>query len=259
MDAMKPQVMLLGTYHLHESESMGIDITSDERQNELLDIARKIAVFMPNKIAIQKLPRDEKSVNVRYHTYLEDEIIDVTKFHHSRTLYKNTGDVNEIVMLAFRIGKLCGVPNLIGINYVNIGFIFKMFALRYARRKAPDTYRNVYEKEKDYFADCKEVFQGALLDTFIYLNQQANIKRQHDIQFMEINQIGAFNNFIGTKFVSSWYARNLHIFANIQSICKENDRVLVLYGCGHLATLESMVNDYSEIELVSPLEYLKKK
>lgn len=256
---MKPQVMILGTYHLHQSERMGIDIISDIRQNELLDIARKIAVFMPNKIAIEKLPRDEKIVNARYHMFLKDGFIDVSKFHHSRTLYKNTGDVNEIVMLAFRIGKLCGVHNLVAINYVNIGFIFKMFALRYAKRKLPDIYRKICDKENEYFSSCKEVFQGSLLDTFIYLNQQTNIKRQHNAQFLEVNQIGAFGNFIGSAFVKSWYARNLHIFANIQSVCKEDDRLLILYGAGHLAILESLVNDYSEIELVSPLEYLRNK
>lgn len=254
---MKPQVMLLGTYHLHESERWGIDIISDERQNELLDIAKNIAMFMPNKIAIEKLPRDEKSINARYHTFLTDGFIDVSKFHHSGTLYKNKGDVNEIVMLAFRIGKLCGISNLIGINYVNIGFIFKTIALYYAKRKAPDIYRSICDKEKEYFANCKEVFQGALPDTFTHFNRQTSIKRQHSVQFLELNQIGAFGNFIGSRFVKSWYARNLRIFANIQSICKENDRVLVLYGFGHLATLESLVSDYSGLELVSPLQYLK--
>ena len=48
-----------------------------------------------------------------------------------------------------------------------------------------------------------------------------------------------------------WYARNLRIFRNIQAIATEpDDRIMVIFGAGHLGILRQQLESYPGMELV---------
>ena len=56
--------------------------------------------------------------------------------------------------------------------------------------------------------------------------------------------------------VANWYARNLHIYANIARVAQPGERVLVIMGSGHRPLLRQFVAESPELELVPAERYL---
>jgi len=67
------------------------------------------------------------------------------------------------------------------------------------------------------------------------------------------------NEFFGPDFVTGWwFNRNLRIFRNIQKInAKPADRILVIFGAGHMTLLNSFFDASPEYKLLKVNDYLK--
>ena len=71
-------------------------------------------------------------------------------------------------------------------------------------------------------------------------------------------QIGNKKNPVGAEVVGEWYKSNLRIYNNIESIANSSsDRVLVLYGQGHLKILNQLINDSPNLDLIQINDLLK--
>ena len=53
-----------------------------------------------------------------------------------------------------------------------------------------------------------------------------------------------------------WYERNLKIFSNIQNLCKNSNRLFIIYGAGHLQILRDLINASENLTLVDVYQYL---
>jgi hypothetical protein len=70
--------------------------------------------------------------------------------------------------------------------------------------------------------------------------------------FLRINQ-----NQLGAELVSEWYKRNIKIYSNILAYTEDkNERVLVIFGVGHIRILQHLFEDNPNFIVVSPLEVL---
>lgn len=120
----------------------------------------------------------------------------------------------------------------------------------------------VYKKlEKSFmkFADAyynNFTHENSIEKIYKFLNDKEINELQHSTSFLAFNEIGSGEDSVGVDFVASWYKRNLHIFANLKNIAKEEDRILVLYGAGHLKLLRDFINDSSDLNYVEALDYL---
>ena len=57
--------------------------------------------------------------------------------------------------------------------------------------------------------------------------------------------------------ITAWYNRNLRIFANLQRITEPpGERLLVVYGAGHIPILRHCVEASPEYDLVEVADYL---
>lgn len=67
------------------------------------------------------------------------------------------------------------------------------------------------------------------------------------------------NEFFGPDFVTGWwFNRNLRILRNIQKInAKPTDRILVIFGAGHMNLLNLLFDSSPEYKLVKVNDYLK--
>ncbi|WP_408646595.1 DUF5694 domain-containing protein [Vallitalea okinawensis] len=74
--------------------------------------------------------------------------------------------------------------------------------------------------------------------------------------YLETNNINTNNSYDGSLYVSKWYERNLKIFSNIQELCKDCDRLFVIYGAGHLQILKNFINASDNLMLVDVYRYL---
>ncbi|MCL2605167.1 MAG: DUF5694 domain-containing protein [Defluviitaleaceae bacterium] len=242
---MNAQVMTLGTFHFNQEGLHYLNIQSDARQSEVCEVVDRISKFKPTKIAVERVPADRHGLDMRFQKYLSDGIIDVNHIE----------DVNEIVMLGFPIAKANGIKELHTIDYMNEWL--RGEAEQYAEQNAPVLFNELNKKSNEYIQYLMQHLGKSIPDILAVQNSHEAIQKQHSDMFLIVNPIGAYDNYIGSAFLSSWFERNLKIFANMQSICKDDDRLLVIIGAAHLATLNSMINDYYKMDLVSPLEYLK--
>lgn len=64
-------------------------------------------------------------------------------------------------------------------------------------------------------------------------------------------------DYAGADMTGNWYHRNVRIYANILRVCKPGDRLLVLYGSGHVAPLAHFLETSGEFVLDDVLPYLE--
>lgn len=94
-----------------------------------------------------------------------------------------------------------------------------------------------------YDLEDKMESQAKLLDIFHYMNDPARIKigHGHYLQF--------FNDEAPDALILNWYSRNLRIYRNIRKAATSpDDRILVLFGAGHLGILTQQLESDPALE-----------
>jgi hypothetical protein len=103
------------------------------------------------------------------------------------------------------------------------------------------------------------MFSLPVTDQLILLNQPERIEKSHKIYY-DIMRIGRGKEYIGANYVSWWYRRNLTILDNIIRLTDSpSDRIMVVYGSGHLKLLTQFAGESDFYTVESPLKYLKSK
>lgn len=76
-----------------------------------------------------------------------------------------------------------------------------------------------------------------MLETLEYLNSDARVRRDMALYFA-IDRFGEPWEFAGPDLIADWYRRNIHIYHNIVALVQSpNERILVIFGAGHLGWL----------------------
>ena len=99
--------------------------------------------------------------------------------------------------------------------------------------------------------------RGTITDLLRYLNTEEHIKRDQQY-YMSLAQFAGEGQFPGPDLLTAWYQRNIRIFSNLRGIIDSpDDRVLVIYGAGHLFWLQRNIMDSPDLELVRLSDYVK--
>jgi hypothetical protein len=61
---------------------------------------------------------------------------------------------------------------------------------------------------------------------------------------------------VGADLLAAWYARNVRIFVNLLRVAQPGDRILVLFGAGHLGILRELVRSAPGFQLIDPRLHL---
>lgn len=231
-----PSIFLVGTFHFqyynldaHKTEKdKQVDIFSDQKQKELKELLDYIALFKPTKIVIEagaswegmkkyreyksgtrKLDRDE-----RYQVAFR--LMDRFKLD---TLYAaDAGSISNDLMY-------CKDSTTVR-PYMNA--IFKDYAFR-----SNENYNNYF----DYLTSLST--EIPLLSYFNYINSEKNLQRIYGAYLLGDFKLGKYEG--ADALATDWYDRNLRIFRNIQQVTTSaNDRILVLFGYGHIAILDQL-------------------
>jgi hypothetical protein len=247
----RPEVLLVGTFHFgypnldayKVEEDKQVDILSPEKQKEVEELVDYIARFKPTKIVVEGGENTGYLLR-RYEQWLANE---------------KELRANEIDQLAFRLMKRFELDTLYGCDAW--GVIKKMMESPDSTVFAPfleDIFADYdwqsdepmdarYNEWYDYQTDLSVTLP--LLEYFKYLNDDKTIERMHGAYL-----IGDFKLEDG-KGVDAltllWYSRNLHIFRRIQQIeAGPDDRILVLFGAGHISILEQQFSASPEYKLL---------
>lgn len=241
-----PKIFLVGTFHFeyYNTDAIKIDkenqvdILSEKKQKEIKQLLDYISLFKPTKILIEALPRWNA----------------MKKFRDYRDNNKPLGK-DERMQIGFRLAKIFKLDTLYSIDAgsitddlvkskdsVTIGPYFGELFKDYEFKSNEN-----YKKYNDY--DAKLSVTLPLIDYFSFMNSPKTLLRDYGSYLVGDFKLGEFRG--ADVLAVDWYDRNLRIFRNIQRIATSpNDRVLVLFGSGHIAILDQLLKASPEYDYI---------
>jgi len=246
----KAKILILGTYHFglcgeHLMKIKVEDVTKNKKQLEIMKLVEALARFKPNKIAVELSKEKEAEINEEYLKYCSGEF----------TKNGVVEESSEVFQVAFRLGKMLNHKQVYPLDY-SVGLPIEEM-LMYAESNNKHFFNNFMGKVKAAGEQMNAIINNnEVIDVFRYLNSHEKFNNDHSDLYLSPVQVGAGDNYCGSKALVEWYRRNIYIFSNLQAIAKEDDRILVIYGADHCKILRDLVNDYNEYQLVDALDYL---
>lgn len=241
----KPVVMIVGSYHMANPGRDMNNVTADDvrhakRQKEIADFVEILKKFKPTKIAVEQ-PIENHVLNERYNNYLNGKY-DLT--------------ANEVDQIGFRTAKEMNLKEVTTIDEKGDFNFDKVVASAKANNEMPFA-EAMMSSGKAEVAKLNGMMKTATVtEIFTYLNDAKTVDRWHST-YLKIARVGAGKDFAGAELTGDWYARNLKIYANLTRLAAApNERILVIYGAGHLKTLQDFVEQSGEFELERLSKYL---
>jgi hypothetical protein len=248
----KTKVMTLGVFHfayhnldvVKTDKKNQISVLEEPYQSEIINIAKAIEIYNPTIIAVEMLPEKQQALDSLLMLYKSDKLI----------LGKD-----EIDQLGLRLGKDLKSTRIYCVNdfgrhYENITEIFG------------DSVRSA--RFEDYFYRSRDTVHRktrsgkitGIIDELYEINKPDVIKKDLAVYLSNPFKYEEDpGDFTGVDFETGrWFNRNLRIFRNIQRIPHTaDDRILVIFGAGHLNLLNFFFDVSDDFEFVSPLPYLE--
>jgi hypothetical protein len=249
-------VMTLGVFHFNFpnldvkqiAKSDQIDVLDPVHQKEIVSLVEKLALFKPTIIVIERQPARQKKTDSTFQLFLEG----------SYTLKRN-----EEEQIGFRLAKRLGIPTLYCVDEWG-GFTARLDSIVFGTdsigsKNFGDRFLNDPDSSRRYTETNILKTQG-IIAALRQSNDEANIKRS-----LGNYLIGPFkyesqeHDFTGVDFETGrWFNRNLKIFRNIQRIkAGPNDRILVIFGAGHMNLLNYFLDCSPEYDRVKTNDHLK--
>jgi uncharacterized protein DUF5694 len=229
----RPEVMVLGTFHManpgHDVHNMQADdVLSPKRQQELTQLIEALKRFHPTKIAIEAHVGTKK-VGQEFSDYLAG------KYALSR---------NENDQIGYRLAKELGHKTVYPVD--EDGDFPYMRVLNYAKANGLAEKFNAMEAStgKRVQEEGNYLQSHTLLETLTYMNSDSSVARSVAAYFAFV-PYGEPWDYAGPDLLAAWYQRNIRIYRNIVALIESpNDRILVIYGAGHLGWLrQDIAND----------------
>ncbi len=233
----KAHVLVLGTFHManpgRDIFNLQVDdVLTPKRQKEIAQTVAELKKFHPTKIAIESDPGGKRVQ--QYQDYLDG---------------KYTLTRNEIDQLGFRLAKDLGHKQIYPID-VDGDFPFdkvQEFAKRNGKQKELDEWMATIPKLLEH--ESAILKEGTISDLLLFMNEKERVRQDQEL-YMDFAQFADGKDYPGPDLLAEWYRRNARIFANLRGIISSPDeRVLVIFGSGHLYWLQRNVLDSRDLEL----------
>jgi len=226
--ARRPEVLVLGVYHMANPGRDVYNVEADDvlapkRQREIAELVAVLKRFQPTKIAVEASPRSDLAK--RYADYVAG----------TRPLSRN-----EVEQIGFRLAKELGH---LAVHPADADGEFPLpRVLKYAkatgqggRLDSQMTQVGEWVKATDEYLKTHTVLQ-----TLRYLNSDANVAREVGWHYL-IARYGEPYDYAGPDLLAEWYRRNLRIYNEVAKlVAAPHDRVLVIFGSGHLGWLRQI-------------------
>lgn len=242
-------VMLLGCPHLGEAGAHVFsteydDMLAPERQRQIAGCVERLSGFQPTKVAVEEPLCRQAELEADYDAYRQGHLALTASEEHQ---------------LGFRTAAALGHSRIFAIDAGHGGVAAGGLgeAVAFAEKDQPELYdRFIAARRKADETEQEAVPRTEVLEILRRHNDPAALRKDHQL-YLLLSLLIAEGRYIGIDWVQSWYARNLRIFANLASIIDTpRDRVLVVYGAGHVPLLSQFILDSGLLQLVSSLDYL---
>jgi Family of unknown function (DUF5694) len=244
----RAEILVLGTYHMANPgrdifNMAADDVLAPKRQAEIAELLAVLKRFKPTKIAIESTVYEDRRPK-QYAEYLAG---------------KYTLTANEIEQVGFRLAKELGMKAIYPVD-IDGDFPWQR-VINFAKAKGQSPLLDqlmsevgVMVKEQDAYLKSHSV-----LETLLYMNDDEKVALDVGFYYREAH-FGEPGDYAGPDLLASWYQRNIRIFNNIVRIVESpNERVLVIYGAGHLGWLRQDVENDPGLRLRKLSEFVGPK
>jgi hypothetical protein len=234
----RPEILVLGTYHManpgHDLYNMQADdVQSPKRQQEIAQLIEVLKRFHPTKIAIEADTQSQK-VGKEYSDYVAG------KYTLSR---------NEIDQIGYRLAKELGHHAVFPVD-VDGEFPWQRvvnYAKANGRAEKLDAINSGWgtqvKEENDFLRS------HTVLEMLEYLNSDSRAAKDVALYYATV-PYGDPLDYAGPDLLAAWYQRNIRIYNNIVKLIESpNDRILVVYGSGHLGWLRQDIANDATVKL----------
>lgn len=242
----RPEILVLGTYHMGNpgrdiANIQADDVRSPQRQEQLAELMAVLKKFNPTKIAIESTV-GSKTRPQQYADYRSG------KYELGR---------NEIEQIGFRLAKELGHEQIYPVD--EDGDFPWMRVLNYAKANGRASETDALNAEVQASAKQNDDFlkSHTILEMLQRMNSDARVAVDMGFYFKCV-RLGEPYEYAGPDLVASWYQRNIRIYSNIVKLAdaaadssgaKTPERILVIYGAGHLGFLRQDVSNDSNVRL----------
>lgn len=222
------EVLVLGTYHMDNPgrdifNMEADDVLAPKRQAEIRELLDVLTRFHPTKIAIEA---DSDSPKIKqYQDYLAG------KYELGR---------DERDQIGFRLAKELNLPKIYGIDadgdfpYLAI----QDYAKAHGREKELES---LMEQVGKRVRDENEFLKShSVLQMLLRMNSSEAVRRGL-AGYAMFAHFGEEYNYPGARLLTEWYRRNMRIHTHLLNVIEPGDRVLVIFGAGHLGLLRQAV------------------
>ncbi|HJU88499.1 MAG TPA: DUF5694 domain-containing protein [Gemmatimonadaceae bacterium] len=244
--AARAEVLVLGVYHMANPgrdlfNTRTDDVLAPKRQAEIAELITVLKRFRPTKIAVEAGFADE-TVAKRYADYLAG------KHELSR---------NETEQIGFRLAKELGHQKVHQVD-VDGEFPFPRladYAKAHARQKELDT---LMTEVGDWVkATSAFLASHSVLETLLFINSDEHAAQGVGFYYRQAH-LGEPWNWAGPDLVADWFRRNIRIYGNVVRLVDgPSERILVIYGSGHLGWLRQNFADDPTIRLRKLAEFVR--
>jgi len=223
----RAEVLVLGVYHMANpgrdvANVKADDVLAPERQAEIAELMEVLEEFGPTKVAVEASFSDAEAISARYQAYRNGE----------RELTRN-----ETEQIGFRLAGELGHETVYAVD-ADGEFPFPRvqdYASAHGREQEFDEFladlRSIVRATDEYLGS------HTVLETLRYMNSDDYVAQSMASDY-RIARFGEPWNWAGPDLVSDWFRRNMRIYSNIlQLIESPDERVLVVFGAGHLGWL----------------------
>ena len=224
----RAEVLVLGTFHMANPgrdifNSQVDDVLSAKRQGEIAQLIAALERFRPTKIAVEQSHYDQDRITKRYADYVAG------KHELSR---------NEVDQIGLRLAKALGHKMVYAVD-ADGEFPYARL-LKYA--KATDRLKALQAMEAEIggMVKAQSAFLAThtILETLLYMNSDERVAQATGYYFRQA-ELGEPWDWAGPDLVADWFRRNMRIYGNVMQLVESpNERVLLIYGSGHLGWLQ---------------------
>ena len=220
----RAEVLVLGVYHMANPgqdifNMKADDVLAQKRQAEIAQLVEVLKAFHPTKIAVEA---DGDAVPRRYAEYLAGK-------------HELTRDETE--QIGFRLAKDLGHKTLYPAD-ADGEFPYQRlvnYAKGSGRSKELDTLMG--EIGGMVKAQNQYLVSHTVLETLLYMNADDKVAEDVGFYYRQAH-LGEPYDWAGADLVADWFRRNMRIYGNVvQLIDSPSERVLVIFGAGHLGWL----------------------
>jgi hypothetical protein len=245
----KSEVLLLGTFHfdnpgLDVAQFENANILSAKRQQEELEVVKRLNEWRPDKIFVEADPKGQTKLDSSLDEFKEGSFI------------LKAGEIHQ---LGFRVARDLDLPSLYGVDYRESQFPFdslvKVATETKQFRFLDWINRSIDSIQKSFNAGLKTHTVQELL-----LAQNAETARRFEVgAYFDFLPVGPVDNHVGSYLTAEWWRRNMVIYENIlKRLDGKEKRILIIFGSAHTSLLREMMRYNDKLEIVDVSRVLSK-